>query len=303
MDLSFLFAQAQVNSTQEWVDKIARTPLSQIVALVGVLTIVRVILGFTVLKPVPVHYQSNFHGVGKFINELCDAIIYAGVFVFLVIRPFVLQTFVIPSGSMVKTLLVGDMIIANKWVYRNGDPKHGDIIVFKPPKQALKEGHEDDDFIKRCIGIPGDTIEIRNNVLYRNGQAVNEPHKAFTKRDQNRPTEEVYVDMTDAELAAMQPIDFKLVEFQGKVWPLNKRGELVNQYGLTAPEYELTDLQVMKQMWDLPLAKVPDGYYLMMGDNRYGSFDSRGWGLVPRKSVIGRAEAIFFPIGRMSRTE
>jgi len=110
----------------------------------------------------------------------------------LVIRTFVVEPFRIPSGSMEDTLLVGDQLFVNRFIYglhipfTNArplalrQPRHGDIVVFVPPHQR------DKDFIKRVIGIPGDTIEIRKNVLYLNGKAQVEPY--VMHKDQGRVT-------------------------------------------------------------------------------------------------------------------
>lgn len=100
----------------------------------------------------------------------------------LVIRTFVVEPFRIPSGSMEDTLLIGDQLFVNRFIYGLNVPftkarplalrlpRHGDIVVFVPPHQR------DKDFIKRVIGIPGDTVEIRRNVLYLNGKAQTEPY-------------------------------------------------------------------------------------------------------------------------------
>src|SRR5262249_3941137 len=120
-----------------------------------------------------------------------DAIIYAGVFVFMLIRPFLLQAFLIPSGSMIPTLLENDFIVANKTIYRYSDPQRGDIVVFRPPAFAalpdqLDSNHEPKvDFIKRCTGIPGDLIEIHDGNLYRDGKQEPDVHKHFTNNTIN----------------------------------------------------------------------------------------------------------------------
>lgn len=278
------------------IDRVARTPLSNVVIVVAVATVLRLLL-FPILVKTPAHKRTGVFSFAKFSNELLDAIIYAGVFVFLIIRPFILQTFFIPSGSMVQTLQVRDYIIANKFVYRSSDPQFQDIVVFKPPQSALFPGQGETDFIKRVIGTPGDVIEIRDKVLYRNGKPVNEPYKAYTRRDFAQPGREVYSNLTPDELATEPAPDFKLVEEDGRIIPVNMMGDLVNMGGV-AKEFEERDLTRMHTLKNLPPAKVPPGKYLMMGDNRNGSFDSRGWGLVDRDKVIGRAEVIWFPIGR-----
>jgi len=116
------------------------------------------------------------------LKEYVEAIVVALILA-LIIRTFLVQAFKIPSGSMEDTLLVGDHLLVTKFAYdikipfldksivRTGDPKHGDIIVFEYPE------NRDTDYIKRVIGVPGDTVEVRDNVAYRNGQKVDEPYK------------------------------------------------------------------------------------------------------------------------------
>ncbi len=108
--------------------------------------------------------------------------IFIALLIALFIRAFIVEAFKIPSSSMEDTLLIGDHLLVNRFIYGIrmpftgstiipiSKPKHGDIIVFRyPPKPSVY-------FIKRCIGIPGDVIEMKNKVLYRNGKIVNEPY-------------------------------------------------------------------------------------------------------------------------------
>ena len=96
------------------------------------------------------------------------------LFIALLIRTFIVQAFRIPSGSMIPTLLVGDHILVNKLVYRFGDPKRLDVVVFKFPLDPKK------DYIKRVIGLPGDKVEIINKVVYINGKPLKEPYVQHT---------------------------------------------------------------------------------------------------------------------------
>ena len=98
----------------------------------------------------------------------------------MLVRPFGIQTFYIPSGSMIDTLMINDYIVANKLAFRLGKPNHGDIVVFKPPRRALNPGQGETDFIKRLIGIPGDVIEWNDKKLYRNEKYVPEPYVDYT---------------------------------------------------------------------------------------------------------------------------
>ncbi len=285
-----LLAQHEVSKTAETIDRLARTPLSQILILVAVITVIRLALAPYLANTAP-HRRTGLYGFAKFANEFMDAIVYAGVFVFLVIRPFGVQAFRIPSESMIDTLLVNDFIVANKGIYRYSDPKVGDIVVFRPPviaahpSQIDADGSVKIDFIKRCVGVPGDIVEIRNGTLYRNGQEINEPY-----------------------LKAKPDWDFKLVDIRKvlpdnksgyNIWPLAIEGDLVNlPTGRVAEPFVLEDTSVMDRVRELEPVAIPPGFYLMMGDNRPGSFDGRGWGLVPRDDIIGRAEFIWFPTSR-----
>ncbi|PWB78487.1 MAG: signal peptidase I [Candidatus Methylomirabilota bacterium] len=102
-------------------------------------------------------------------RQYAEAVVIA-ILLALVIRTFVVQAFKIPSGSMLQTLQVGDHILVNKFLYWFTDPHHGDIIVFKYPQDEAR------DFIKRVIGLPGDTVEVREKQVYVNGHPLTEPY-------------------------------------------------------------------------------------------------------------------------------
>lgn len=175
-------------------------------------------------------------------REWSEAIIIA-ILIALFIRTFVVQAFKIPSGSMKPTLKVGDHLLVNKFTYGVkipfiektlipvNDPERGDIVVFKFPVDRTK------DFIKRVVGIAGDTIEIRNKKIYVNDSLYNDGHG-------------VYTDSTVLP-AAIQPRD---------------------NFG--------------------PVT-VPPGHIFVMGDNRDQSYDSRFWGFVDLKDVLGKAFIIY----------
>ena len=123
----------------------------------------------------------------------------------LVIRTFVVQAFKIPSESMVKTLLVGDHLLASKfsygikipfthtYIYKGEDPVKGDIIIFEYPNDPSV------DYIKRIIGTPGDTIEVRNKQLFRNGEPVKESYIRFTEPDRIQPVRDNFGPITVPE--------------------------------------------------------------------------------------------------------
>ncbi|PIE71695.1 MAG: signal peptidase I [Deltaproteobacteria bacterium] len=178
------------------------------------------------------------------IRENVEAILIAIVLA-LFIRTFIVQAFKIPSGSMKETLLIGDHILVNKFIYGIkipfadkilvplSNPKRDDIIVFKYPEDPKK------DFIKRVIGLPGDVIEIRNKQLIINGNV------------QETPSYAVYKD--------------------NKVIPA-----------------------VFSTRDNFGPFTVPEASLFVMGDNRDNSHDSRFWGVVPRRSVKGKAFMIYW---------
>ena len=105
------------------------------------------------------------------VREYLDAFIVAGL-VALFLITFVVRTFYIPSGSMEPTLQIHDVLLVNEFEYRFVQPHHGDIVVFKPPVESSN------DFIKRLIGKPGDTLRIHNGIVFRDGVPLNEPYEA-----------------------------------------------------------------------------------------------------------------------------
>lgn len=293
-----LLAQAQPEGILGLIDRLARTPLSQVVIFVAVCSVIRFGI-FPYLLKTPQHLRSGLYTGLKFLNEFLDAVIYAGVFVFLIIRPFLVQTFYIPSGSMVQTLQVKDYIIANKLIYRYTQPQTGDIVVFKPPKRALRPDQGETDFIKRLQGTPGDLVEVKDDVLYRNGKKIEESYKAFTR--ENPPFSGKFYDLSPEEMALEPKIDFKLVKYKGELIPLtiDKTSGSVNDRSALDYQIPPTDWETVKS---LPAEKIPAGMYLFMGDNRNNSSDGRFWGLVPRNSIIGRSEFIWLPFNRWRMT-
>ncbi len=114
------------------------------------------------------------HSSRAAVLEFIDSALIALLLVFCILRPFVVQAFYIPSGSMEPTLQVGDRILVNKFIYHFLEPQAGDIVVFKAPPVA---DHLDRDFIKRVVGTPGDRLAVVGyHGLYTNGELVNEPY-------------------------------------------------------------------------------------------------------------------------------
>src|ERR1035437_2867946 len=177
----------------------------------------------------------------------------------LYILTFLGQKFVIPSGSMEKTLLVGDHLVVDritlaqpaKWMplvhYR--EPRHGDIVVF------LKPGEPDLFLVKRLIGLPGDHIHLRDGIVILNGVAQEQPHAESTTPDNHQ--------------------DF-LDEFPS-VAPFPQPGGATETWAVDFPNHVENGELV-----------VPPGKFFMMGDHRHNSLDSRYWGFVPRENIVGR---------------
>lgn len=314
-------AQASPDLRQT-IDSLARTPLSQVVIVVVVLTILRFAIAPT-LNNTPIHKREGVYKFLRFFNEFLDALIYAGIFVFLVIRPFVLQAFLIPSGSMWPSLYVNDYIVANKAIYRYSEPKFGDIVVFRPPAIAVSkndiapDGQVKIDYIKRLIGLPGDLIEIKEGQLYRNGQLVQEPYKTYSECTRTMPDGQCgdFRKLSDAELSGLTKANFKLVKKGDEIIPFSwtqlDAGQMQgrsNNFSETQPPYAtaaafvINDPTEAEKLKAAPAVKVPPGHYLMMGDNRNGSFDGRAWGLIPRDAIVGRCEAIWLPFSRLGVT-
>lgn len=309
--------QAEPQGLPKIIDNLARTPLSQVVLLVGVLTVARVLIAPTLAKTPP-HLRMGGYRALRFANELFDAIVYAGVFVFLIIRPFGVQAFRIPSGSMWPTLYVNDFVVANKAIYRYSDPQKGDVVVFRPPPTAVtdpkdldEDGQAKLDFIKRCVGVPGDVVELKDGLLYINGQRTADPTKHYSK-DDNPPLGQTFSPVPPEDVPKAS---FKLVrDDKGRIIPFNYTADTANSgqsyvdgkvvggdaYQVSSDfALGMAEGEKLKQQKPQP---VPPGFYLMMGDNRNNSFDGRGWGLVPRASIIGRSEFIWLPISRIGRT-
>jgi signal peptidase I len=145
------------------------TPL-ELLALICIFAVVRVAI--SIKQPAPIAVADGASPSARtVIREYLDAFIVAGL-VALFLITFVVRTFFIPSGSMIPTLQIHDVLLVNEFEYRFAKPQHEDVVVFPPPIQSPN------DFIKRLIGAPGDTFKIHNGIVYRNGEALVEPYEA-----------------------------------------------------------------------------------------------------------------------------
>lgn len=201
----------------------------------------------------------------------------------LTIRSVIIEPFKIPSGSMLPTLLIGDYLFVNKfsyglkypfsewlpggpfYIYKASPPKRGDVIVFLYPKD------ESLNYIKRVIGTPGDTIEIRNRVLTINGKTM--------------PLEELTGDQAQSELSRL--------DSSAKQDPA--RLQVFTEHLDTRDHIAFFDRENFFAENFGPI-KVPEDSYFAMGDNRDYSADSRYWGFVPMKNIKGRAIFIWLSL-------
>ena len=204
-----------------------------------------------------------------------------------VLRSFLFEPFKIPSGSMIPTLLVGDLILVNKFTYglrlpvlntklTNGNrPARGDVMVFRyPPKPSL-------DYIKRVVGVPGDEVAYLNKKLTINGQPVSKLQVPdFFDQDAMR-----YSKQFEEEIGG-------------------KRHRLLNDDDRPAFIPGVEDFpfkQNCRYSVEGVACRVPQGHYFMMGDNRDNSLDSRYWGFVPEKNIVGRAFLVWMNFSSLNR--
>jgi signal peptidase I len=209
------------------------------------------------------------------------------ILVVFLLRSFLFEPFKIPSGSMLPTLESGDLILVNKFdfgirlpvvnrkVVANGDPQRGDVIVFRyPPDPRI-------DYIKRVVGVPGDEVSYLNKVLSINGKTVS-----------TTPLPDYYDE--DSQRYTMQLLE-KLGAAQHRVLVRTDRPPFVSG-AESFPAREACDYSA-----EGVRCKVPAGHYFVMGDNRDNSVDSRYWGFVPDRNLVGRAFFVWMNFGNLGR--
>jgi signal peptidase I len=209
------------------------------------------------------------------------------IIVVFLMRSFLFEPFKIPSGSMIPTLLVGDLILVNKFTYgirlpvinlkitEGTPPQRGDVMVFRyPPKPSL-------DYIKRVVGVPGDTVAYLNKRLTINGKTIDtkalpeffdEDAMRYFKQFEETLGDKPHRLLNDDDRPAFVP---GADPFEGRA------GCNYTIEGVTC--------------------KVPEGSYFMMGDNRDNSLDSRYWGFVPDKNIVGKAFFVWMNFSSLKR--
>lgn len=232
------------------------------------------------------------------VREYVEAFVFAIVLA-LVMRQFVVQAFKIPSSSMETTLLVGDHILVNKFLYYFTPPHRFDIMVFQYPWE------EDRDFIKRVIGLPGDHVSLRDRHVYVNDQPLDEPYARYSTNARSDTFGPVVVPKKGDRLEIRSD---KRLYLNGAPVPIPTNTH--HPSGLFQPRSDgapMTGLEVfygsllppgttLQQTSEPHL--VPYDCYFVLGDNRDNSQDSRYWGFVRSPRLKGRAFFIYWSWNR-----
>jgi signal peptidase I len=204
------------------------------------------------------------------------------------LRSFLYEPFKIPSSSMVPTLLVGDLILVNKFTYgirlpvlnkkiiQINDPQRGDVMVFKYPMDMSQ------DYIKRVIGVPGDKITYENKRLTVNGVEVK-----YTPLDDY---------LSDERMAYNKQFEENLTGVSHRILNDEAKPTYTRESVFPFPQSENCQYR-----YEGFTCVVPAGNYFMMGDNRDNSLDSRYWGFVPDKNIVGKAFFVWMNLGNLRR--
>lgn len=266
---------------ETWSDRIAQLSLWHVLLILLALTAARLPLR---------RKRAAF-----FVYELTGSALKAVAFVFLLARPFLVQTYHIPTRSMLPQLQVGDAILVNKWAFRSGTPGYGEVVVFRAPDGSETET------IKRVIGLPGDELSATPGALVLIG-----PDKRPRRYDHQAIRE---------ALGLTRDVSLHLAE--SGVWIDGDRlapEELAQRLGhgsdlpvvepgvLTRNDVPLKETYLAEDVdYSLPPTVVPTGHVFVLGDNRNLSQDSHYWGALPMERLVGRAEAIFWPLAHAGR--
>jgi signal peptidase I len=224
-------------------------------------------------------------------REYSEMILEVLVFVFF-INTFLLQSQAIPTPSMINTMLIGDHLLVNKvllapkygvwdsFMFPQFEIQRGMIVTFKGPAEMEK------DYVKRVIGLPGETIRIRNKKVYIDGKPLDEPYTFFSEK---------YKIKTGDNFPLKKP---RIIDSQGTISYLpfymnDKSGHMhVSKTFNLCQKYK--DNVAMDSAINDRVFKIPEGHYFCMGDNRDNSYDSRFWGPLPREYMIGKPWRVYW---------
>ncbi len=255
------------------------------------------------------------------VKEFFSSLFFAAIAA-LVIITFIIQNTRIPTGSMEDTILVGDFVLVNKFVFGSSspryipftevelpfftlpsvrEPKNGDIVVFEYPggRDELRAPELNVNYVKRCIGMPGDVVEIRDKVVFVNGKEFWIPpyikYLIPTPVPAGRPdirifpkgkpwNEDNYGPLRIPRAGDVVELNVDNIDEWRTIINRENGGEVV----------EVKDMRVFINGKESTSYKLKKDYYFMMGDNRSDSFDSRFWGFVPRDLIVGEAFIVLF---------
>jgi len=283
--------------------------------------------------------EKNKGSFREFIESLGFAIVVA-----LIIRALVIYPFRIPTGSMEDTLLIGDFLLANKFVYgiRSPDwigipttkigfsipffrtpgfrkPDRGDVVIFKYPQDPRLN------YIKRCVGVSGDTVLIRDKKLFINGEKFPNPPKAKFVNIHTAPENYIQPDIFPPGAGNIDyygPVRipakgdtfhftrsnkdkwfqrFQLIVYEGKKVEISYKGETIeltidnqNRWQSAIQIYPIDSFRINGIPINQLVYEVENRHYFMLGDNRDNSLDSRYWGFLPERYVVGEGLIIYF---------
>lgn len=302
------------------------------------------IVGFavilSVLRLALIRFQAP---AARALVEIIEAALIASVVVFMLVQPFFIKAFYIPSPSMVPTLIDNDHILVNKFEYRVEPPHHEDIVVFAAPPIALETGGEEPlpdgeptDYIKRLIGLPGDTITAQQGYMdigtlkydhddiaeHLNLSDPGSQHLKLEPNDMRVYTGGKWLTYTKQDLAGL----FSCGADNITIHPgyVERNGvKLVEPYTAADPNYDLKIVDGHSVKWNpdvdgsmivdgspvseeqqtallnAPPGKVPPGDVFVLGDNRTDSNDSSEWGMLEENRLVGKAFFIFYPFNRI----
>ncbi|MCB1043495.1 MAG: signal peptidase I [Acidobacteria bacterium] len=262
------------------------------------------------------------------VRDWFEVIMY-GLALLMFVKSFVFQNFQIPTSSMENSLLIGDHLMANKFVFGHAQwdwerklfpfrpIRRGDVLVFKYPGDIRQ------DYIKRCIGLPGENVALKSDIVFVDGVPLDErytyykepqdPEKSYRDPDnKNRPygydelkpglehgvhMDSEFLDQVIAQQKkAGKPPSERTVNFvEVTTEQLVQRTK--RTFGFASNSDHLADQNFWDHLVESGEAVIPEGFYLMMGDNRNNSLDSRFWGLVPESYVEGRAYVVWWSYG------